>query len=254
MLPIFAAVVRSKLLEACSWGATGANSSPDSAARRLGRSRHAHSRATACGVWKTFVSAFTQALADLGWTDGRNVRMDLRWGASNVDHMRMSAKELLDLRAWGLQRSLRVGSCNGKYIMTSRTLKVTRFALAAGALMACLFIGDNLSSIRQSSLITQADARVGNPLTPRSVAGVARRQTRRAVRPGAIVTGAAVGTGAYYRGYYGTSPYYGTGYYGGTDYYGGTSPYYNTGIPQPPPVIIQPPPSPPKVVRNPYVK
>ena len=27
---------------------------------------------------KTIVSAFTQALADLGWTDGRNVRMDLR--------------------------------------------------------------------------------------------------------------------------------------------------------------------------------
>ena len=24
--------------------------------------------------------AFTQALADLGWTDGRNLRMDLRWG------------------------------------------------------------------------------------------------------------------------------------------------------------------------------
>ena len=24
-------------------------------------------------------SAFTQALAGLGWTDGRNVRMDLRW-------------------------------------------------------------------------------------------------------------------------------------------------------------------------------
>ena len=27
---------------------------------------------------KTQVSAFTQALADLGWSDGRNVRMDLR--------------------------------------------------------------------------------------------------------------------------------------------------------------------------------
>ena len=26
---------------------------------------------------KAFVSAFIQALADLGWTDGRNVRMDL---------------------------------------------------------------------------------------------------------------------------------------------------------------------------------
>ena len=29
---------------------------------------------------KTNVSAFIQALADLGWTDGRNMRMDLRWG------------------------------------------------------------------------------------------------------------------------------------------------------------------------------
>jgi putative ABC transport system substrate-binding protein len=25
-------------------------------------------------------SAFTEALADLGWNDSRNVRMDLRWG------------------------------------------------------------------------------------------------------------------------------------------------------------------------------
>ena len=30
-------------------------------------------------VAKTFVSAFTQALAGLGWTDGRGVRVDLRW-------------------------------------------------------------------------------------------------------------------------------------------------------------------------------
>ena len=28
---------------------------------------------------KTLVSAFTQALAGLGWTEGRNVRIDLRW-------------------------------------------------------------------------------------------------------------------------------------------------------------------------------
>jgi putative ABC transport system substrate-binding protein len=27
---------------------------------------------------KAPISAFTQALADLGWTDGRNVRMDVR--------------------------------------------------------------------------------------------------------------------------------------------------------------------------------
>ena len=29
---------------------------------------------------KPRVPAFTQALADLGWTDGRNMRIDLRWG------------------------------------------------------------------------------------------------------------------------------------------------------------------------------
>jgi putative ABC transport system substrate-binding protein len=29
---------------------------------------------------KAFIFAFTQALADLGWTDGRNVQIDLRGG------------------------------------------------------------------------------------------------------------------------------------------------------------------------------
>jgi putative ABC transport system substrate-binding protein len=28
---------------------------------------------------ETHLSAFTQALADLGWADGRNVRIDPRW-------------------------------------------------------------------------------------------------------------------------------------------------------------------------------
>jgi putative ABC transport system substrate-binding protein len=32
-------------------------------------------------VGKPRLSAFTQALAGLGWTDGRNLRMDLRWAA-----------------------------------------------------------------------------------------------------------------------------------------------------------------------------
>ena len=35
-------------------------------------------------VAKTYVSAFTQALAGLGWADGRNVRMDLRWAGPVV--------------------------------------------------------------------------------------------------------------------------------------------------------------------------
>jgi putative ABC transport system substrate-binding protein len=40
-------------------------------------------------VLKTLVSAFMQALADLGWTDGRNVRMDLRWYGDDFDRIRM---------------------------------------------------------------------------------------------------------------------------------------------------------------------
>jgi hypothetical protein len=40
----------------------------------------------------------------------------------------------------------------------------------------------------------KAEARVGRPLTPVSVAGVARRTTRRAVVGGAAVGAAAVGT------------------------------------------------------------
>jgi putative ABC transport system substrate-binding protein len=32
-------------------------------------------------------SAFTQALAELGWTDGRNVRIDLRWAGGDINRI-----------------------------------------------------------------------------------------------------------------------------------------------------------------------
>jgi putative tryptophan/tyrosine transport system substrate-binding protein len=44
------------------------------------------------------VSAFTQALADLGWTDGRNVRMDPRWAGGDSNRMRALAQELVGLQ------------------------------------------------------------------------------------------------------------------------------------------------------------
>jgi putative ABC transport system substrate-binding protein len=43
-------------------------------------------------------SAFTQALSDLGWTDGRNVRMDLRWGGGDNNRIRALARELVGLQ------------------------------------------------------------------------------------------------------------------------------------------------------------
>jgi putative ABC transport system substrate-binding protein len=49
-------------------------------------------------VRKTYVSAFTQALADLGRTDGRNVRMDLRWYGGDINRLRALARELVGLQ------------------------------------------------------------------------------------------------------------------------------------------------------------
>jgi putative ABC transport system substrate-binding protein len=44
------------------------------------------------------VPAFIQALADLGWTDGRDVRMDLRYAGGDINRMRALARELVGLQ------------------------------------------------------------------------------------------------------------------------------------------------------------
>ena len=44
------------------------------------------------------VSAFTQALADLGWADRRNVRIDLRWASGDIDRIGALAQELVGLQ------------------------------------------------------------------------------------------------------------------------------------------------------------
>jgi putative ABC transport system substrate-binding protein len=43
-------------------------------------------------------SAFTQALADLGWTDSRNVRTDVRWPGDDINRIRAFAQELVGLQ------------------------------------------------------------------------------------------------------------------------------------------------------------
>jgi putative ABC transport system substrate-binding protein len=47
---------------------------------------------------KTIISAFTQALADLGWTDGRNVRIDGRRAGGDINRTRALAQELVSLQ------------------------------------------------------------------------------------------------------------------------------------------------------------
>ena len=43
------------------------------------------------------MAAFQQALALLGWTDGRNARIEIRWATNNADRIRRSATELVAL-------------------------------------------------------------------------------------------------------------------------------------------------------------
>ena len=47
---------------------------------------------------KARFSAFTQALSDLGWADGRNVRIDLRWGGPDNNLLRALARESVGLQ------------------------------------------------------------------------------------------------------------------------------------------------------------
>jgi putative ABC transport system substrate-binding protein len=47
---------------------------------------------------KRRISAFTQTLAGLGWTDGRNVRIDIRWYGDDINRMRALAHDLVSIQ------------------------------------------------------------------------------------------------------------------------------------------------------------
>src|SRR6516164_2150779 len=106
-----------------------------------------------------------------------------------------------------------------------KQMSLRTFAIATSAFACATLLSFSWSEQRGVSLsVESAQARVGRPLTPVSVAGVARRQNRRAAYGyggyGYGVAGAAaVGTAAAVAA---TRPYYtGAGYYSGGPYYGG---------------------------------
>jgi putative ABC transport system substrate-binding protein len=47
---------------------------------------------------QSFTAAFVHGLQELGWTNGRNLRIDYRWAAGDVERMRAFAKELVELQ------------------------------------------------------------------------------------------------------------------------------------------------------------
>ena len=96
--------------------------------------------------------------------------------------------------------------------------KAWRIAVVTMVGGASLFVSDKFwTTTGPAHFTTQAEAIIGRPLTPLSIAGVARRTTRRAVAAGAI------GYGAYAGGRYGY-PYN----YGYTNY-SSSYPYSNYG-------------------------
>ena len=49
-------------------------------------------------IAQSWFAAFREALRNMGWTEGSNLRIELRWSARDADRMRTLAKELVDLR------------------------------------------------------------------------------------------------------------------------------------------------------------
>jgi hypothetical protein len=78
--------------------------------------------------------------------------------------------------------------------MTMSPRKAIMLVATAAAFAGGLFWNGNRAI--DHGLVSEAEARIGRPLTPMSYAGVARRTTRRAVVGGAVV-GGAVAAGAY---------------------------------------------------------
>jgi len=74
------------------------------------------------------VLAFAQALAQSGWTEGRNIRIDVRWGARDPERIRRYAAELVALAPDVI---LAVGSpSTGPLLQASRAIPIV-FVLVA---------------------------------------------------------------------------------------------------------------------------
>ena len=46
---------------------------------------------------QSWLAAFRNALMQLGWSEGNNLRIEVRWGAADPDRIKTLAKELVDL-------------------------------------------------------------------------------------------------------------------------------------------------------------
>ena len=68
------------------------------------------------------ITAFAQGLAELGWTVGRNARIEYRWGAGDLDRFRRYAAELIALSPDVVLAT--AGSIVGAFQQASRTVPI----------------------------------------------------------------------------------------------------------------------------------
>src|SRR6516162_11463191 len=47
---------------------------------------------------KAWIAAFREGLQKLGWTEGRNIRVDIRWASADTEAMQRFAQELVALQ------------------------------------------------------------------------------------------------------------------------------------------------------------
>src|SRR5262245_29357782 len=78
---------------AVAWPITARPQQPDGV-RRVGTLMN---QAETDSEAQEHLAAFVQRLQRLGWTDGRNLRIDSRWGAGDADRIRRYAGELVGL-------------------------------------------------------------------------------------------------------------------------------------------------------------
>ena len=72
--------------------------------------------------YQAWLRAFLQELAGLGWSIGRNVRMEIRWATADATSIRRNAAELAMLRPDVILAS--VGSTVGPLLAATRTVPI----------------------------------------------------------------------------------------------------------------------------------
>jgi putative tryptophan/tyrosine transport system substrate-binding protein len=99
------------------------------------------------------ITAFAQRMRDLGWVEGRNVAIDYRWTAANLDRFRQFGAELVATRPDVLMAS--TGTALGALLQATRTIPIVFTSVldpvGSGQVESLARPGGNATGLPQSS-------------------------------------------------------------------------------------------------------